>query len=124
MSSKKHKRYRLLLDEGLYLPNSYPKLNNLHNVLHVAQTRLKGKPDKYVYKAANKDKRVPIVHNTKHFLPLILAGTVSVISLSTNLSNEEADLKICKALRVLNPSESKGHLISISNQGIVVKRMI
>ena len=45
MSSRKHIRHRLLLDEGVHLPQSYPELNNLHDVIHVSQVDLKGKTD-------------------------------------------------------------------------------
>ena len=49
MSSRKHIRHKLLLDEGVHLPQSYPKLNNLHDVIHVSQVDLKGKADEKIF---------------------------------------------------------------------------
>lgn len=123
MSSKKHKRYKLLFDEGLHLPTSYPKLNNLHDILHLVQTKNRSKSDEFVFKMAESEGRIPIVFNTKHFKPLILENSVSVVSLSTNLTDGQADLKMCKALRDLKISDTKGCLISITNTGINIKRV-
>ena len=124
MSSKKHKRYKLLLDEGLHLPTSYPNLNNLHDVVHVAETSHRGQDDEIIFRIAGKEKRIPVVFNTKHFKPLIFSESVSVISLSTNLTDKQADLKMCKALRGLKGNETKGHLITITNTGISIKRIV
>lgn len=122
MSSKRNRRYKLLLDEGLHLPDSYPNLKNLHDILHVVQTKNSGKADSVIFRIAQKENRIIVVFNTKHFKPLISKGSISVISLSTNLTDRQADLKMCKALRELKPSETKGCLISITNSGITVKR--
>lgn len=124
MSSKKHKRFKLLVDEGLHLPISYPQLNNLHDLLHIAQTKHRGKKDRDIFLIAEKEERIPIVFNTKDFKPLITQNSVSVIALSTNLTDTQADLKICKALKELRADETKGCLISINNSGITVKRII
>jgi hypothetical protein len=67
MSTKRHRRFKLLLDEGLPLPTDYPNLNNLHNVVHVTSAKLSGKPDELVFKFANDQKRMLVVFNTRHF---------------------------------------------------------
>lgn len=121
MRSKRHRRYKILLDEGLHLPNCYPRLNNLHDVLHIAQTKYRGKADNVIFQIAEKEERLPVVFNTKHFKPLIAKNSVSVISLSTNLDDKESDLKICKALKNLLLAQRKGCLISISKSGITIK---
>ena len=117
---RKHKRYKLLLDEGLHLPTSYPKLNNLHDLLHIANTHHRGKGDSYIYKLAQKEERIPVVFNTKHFKPLVKQDSISIIALSTNIKDAEADRKICKVLRSLKANQIKGHLISISNEGVSI----
>lgn len=123
MPSQKHTRYKLLLDEGLPPKENYFKTNNYHNVKHIKHDFKKGGAiDPLVYSLAADDNRLPIVFNTKDFKPLIKASSISVISLSTNLSNYQADLKICKALRSLKPSQLKGHIISISNSGINIEK--
>lgn len=121
MSSKKHIRHKLLLDEGVHLPQSYPKLNNLHDVIHVSQVNLNGKADEKIFDWAKRSSRIILVFNVKDFQKFIHPNFPSVIALSTNLTDKRTDLKICKALRELIPSETKGHLISISNSGIYKK---
>lgn len=121
MSSRKRTRHKLLLDEGIHLPQSYPKLNNLHDVIHVSQVNLKGKPDEKIFDYAKLSLRITVVFNVKDFQKFIHPNFPSIIALSTNLADKQADLKICKALKELKHSETKGHLISISNSGIYKK---
>lgn len=118
MSSRKHIRHKLLLDEGVHLPQSYPKSNNLYDVIHISQVDLKGKTDEKIFDWAKRKSRITVVFNIKDFWKFISLNHPSIIALSTNLTDKQADLKICKALRELKPSETKGHLISISNSGI------
>ena len=124
MPSKKHIRHRLLLDEGLHLPKSYPSLNKLHNALHVSQTKLRGKSDNVLFDYAVKEKRMVVVFNIKDFRKLIKSDKPSVISLSVNLTDKQADLKMCKALKHLRKAEINGHLISVTGSGIAVERII
>ena len=121
MSSRKHIRHKLLLDEGVHLPQSYPKLNNLHDVIHVSQVDLKGKADEKIFDWAKQNSRITVVFNIKDFHKFISPNYPSIIALSTNLTDNQADLKTCKALKELKPSETKGHLISITNTGIAKK---
>ena len=118
MSSRKHIRLKLLLDEGVHLPQSYPQLNNLYDVIHVSQVNLKGEKDKKIFDYAKLNSRITVVFNIKDFRKFISLNHPSIIALSTNLTDKQADLKICKVLRELKPSETKGHLISITNSGI------
>ena len=118
MSSRKHIRHKLLLDEGVHLPQSYHQLNNLHDVVHVSQVDLKGKQDEKIFDYAKLSSRITVVFNVKDFQKFIHPNFPSIIALSTNLTDKQADLKICKALKELKPSETKGHLISITNSGI------
>jgi|SRR3989338_2967331 len=124
MRSKKHTRYRLLLDEGVHLPQSYPKLNNLHDLLHVYYANLRGASDDKIFRFAKKENRIVVVFNVKDFQKFLSKYNPSVIALSANLSDEQADLKICKALRELKPSQMKGYLISISMSGIHAKEVV
>jgi hypothetical protein len=111
----------LLLDEGLPRKEAYFQTNNYHNIKHIVHDIGRGgAKDKDVYTIANLEKRLVVVFNTKDFKPLIFPKSVSVISLSTNLSDKQVDLKICKMLRLLKPSETKGHMISITNNNIRV----
>lgn len=118
MGSKTHTKYKLLLDEGLPHKESYPLLNNYFNLRHIVHDFSHGGvSDKKVYALANKEGRMVIVFNTKDFRPLISHNSVSVISLSTNLTDKQVELKLNKILKNMKPSEIKGHLISVTNVG-------
>lgn len=124
MSSKKYKRYKLLLDEGLSPKEKFPHLNNLHNVKHIKHDlRRGGAKDPIVYKIAEKEKRLVVVFNTKDFKPLIDDKKPSVISLSTGLSNEQIDLKLCKILKNIKSNQLIEHLISITSEGENLKKI-
>ncbi len=123
MTSKKHTRHKLLLDEGLPRKESFPKLNNLHTIRHINHDLKKGgSKDKSIYDLAEKMGYIVVVFNTKDFKPLITKNTPSVISLSTGLTNSQIDVKVCKVLKKLKPSEAKGHLISITNERDSMKK--
>src|SRR3989344_3717418 len=125
MPSRKHKRYNLLLDEGLPPRQNYHRLNNLHDVKHIKHdSKLGGAADKKVLEKAKKESRILVTFNIKDFKLLIHEDTPSIIALSPKLTNLQADLKICKLLRKLKTGEKKGYLISISNSGIILKRSL
>jgi len=120
--SKRTTKYKLLLDEGLSLAKFYPKLNNFHSLKHIAHDLNKsGIKDKPLYDLATKENRMLIVFNIKDFRKIIKRDGISVIDLSANLSNKEADLKILKALKEMKPDQEKGYLISISKSGTKFK---
>lgn len=124
MSSRKRIRHKLLLDEGVHLPQSYPKLNNLHDLVHISQVNLKGKSDEKIFNYAKQNSRITIVFNIKDFRKFINPKFPSIIALSTNLTDKQADLKICKVLKELSPSETKGYLITVTKSGIYKKGYI
>lgn len=91
--------------------------------MHVYQTRLRGYADQKIFQFAKQEKRLVVVFNIKDFKKFISKDSPSVIAFSPNLSDEQADLKICKVLRDLKPSQKKGHLISISISGIRIEEI-
>jgi len=120
--SKKTVKYKLLLDEGLSLAKTYPKLNNFHNLKHIKHDLNKsGIKDGLLYDLATKESRILIVFNVKDFRKIIKKKGISVIDLSVNLSNKEAELKILKVLKGMRTDQEKGHLISISKSGTKFK---
>ena len=124
MSSKKHTRYKVLLDEGLPPRARFPQLNNLHTVRHIKHDLKKGgAKDPEIYRIAGKDRYIVVVFNTKDFEPLISSTTPTVVFLSTGLSNEQIDLRVCSVLRKLKPSQKNGHMITITNEGENVKEV-
>ena len=89
--------------------------------MHIARAKNRGKTDEFIYRLAEKEGRLLVVFNTKHFKSLISKTSVSIISLSTNLTDQQADIKICKTLKKLATFQTKGYLISISKSGIEFK---
>mgnify|MGYP001608213090 CR=1 FL=1 len=65
MSSKNRTRHRLLLDEGVHLPQKYPNLNKRHDLTHVYWVNLKGKSDEKVFEFARKESKA--VSNKRSF---------------------------------------------------------
>lgn len=124
MRSKRRKRYKLLLDEGVHLPQSYPKLNNLHNLIHITEVGLRGSKDEKVFKYAHQNSLIVVVFNIKDFKKLISHDKPSIIALSTNLTDKQTDLKICKVLKELKPKEIRGCLITITRSGIRFYRQV
>lgn len=123
MTLQKHIRYRLLFDEGLPRKESFPQLHNLHTIHHINHDINKsGLSDSSIYSFARREKYLVIVFNTKDFKPFITKDTSSVIALSTNLTTVQIDRKLAKLLRRLKPSEKKGYLISLTNEGEQKKR--
>lgn len=123
MAIRKRSRHRLLLDEGLPRREAYPQANNYHNLKHIVHDlNMGGARDKDVYAVANKERRLMVVFNTKDFRPMISPESMSVVSLSTNLTDRQVDLKLCRELRKLKPSELKGCLITITNNDITLVR--
>lgn len=121
MNSKKHIRHRLLLDEGVHLPGSYPKLNNLHDLVHVSKLNLRGLKDEKIFDYAKQKSRIVVVFNTKDFKKFISHNKPTIIALSTNLTDKQANLKVCKALKELKSNEAKGCLITVTKSGISKK---
>lgn len=122
LHAKRPLKYKLLLDESLPPPTNFPKLNNFHDIQHIAQDyNLSGISDSKVYAIANAQHRMVVVFNTKDFKPLIQPHKSSVIALSTNLLSKEADLKLVKALKEITPQHVNGCLISITKSGVTIK---
>lgn len=57
--SRKVTKYKLLLDEGLFLPKFYPKLNAFHSLKHIAHDlKMSGIKDKTLYELATQENRI------------------------------------------------------------------
>lgn len=120
--AKKFRKHKLLFDESLPPTTSYPKLNQIHNVKHISHDLKRGgSKDAVVYQIAKKENRMIVVFNTKDFKPLLDKGSPSIIALSTNISNKQADLKICRTLSQLSPKQLRGCLISITRSGVDIR---
>lgn len=124
MSSRKHTRYKLLLDEGLPPKETFPTLNNLHSLKHIKHDlKQGGAKDQTIYKIAEGGGYLVIVLNTKDFKPMIEDEKPTIICLSSGITNRKIDQKICGILKKLKPQQKRGHVISVSNEGAVIKKI-
>ena len=124
MSSRKHTRYKLLLDEGLPPKENFPALNNLHSLKHIKHDlKQGGAKDPAIYKIAEEDNYLVVVFNTKDFKPMIEDKKPTVICLSTGITNKQIDQKICGILKKLKPGQKRGHLVSVTNEGVTIKSL-
>lgn len=118
---KKHKkvRLRLLLDEGLFKRVRYPRLNQRHDVKHIKHDLdLGGMGDRQIYDLATKEDRIVVVYNTKDFRRHLKADGPTIISLSTSLTDNDADKLLCSSAKELVGKNLKGRLLSISRDGV------
>jgi predicted nuclease of predicted toxin-antitoxin system len=114
---------KLLLDEGLSPRTVYAELNRYCDVKHVKHDlHLGGLADGRVYDVANKESRLLVTFNVKDFKSLVKDGNVSVIGISTRLTNKQIDRKLMSTIKRLQPSEFEGVFISITNETKKQKR--
>lgn len=98
--TRKFRRYKLLLDEGLPPRNRFKILNSRHNLKHVKHDLGKsGISDEKVWGLAIKEGRLVITYNVKDFRKLVKTSKQSgVIGISTNLSVDQIDKKLTALL--------------------------
>jgi len=116
--SRNYHRYKLLLDEGLPLPQYFPLLNNLFNVKHVLQDfKGAGMSDEEVYALAAKENRLIITFNKKHFQSMATKSKeTGVIAISHTPLPPQQDTKLTAFLRKRSPSELFGKFNVISGE--------
>lgn len=98
--TKKFRKYKLLLDEGLAPRDRFKILNSRHNLKHIKHDFGKsGISDEKVWKLAIKEGRLVITYNVKDFKKLVKTIKQSgVIGVSTNLPTDQIDKKLTALL--------------------------
>lgn len=106
----KPRRYKLLLDENFFTRTYFPILNSRHDVKHVVEDlKMGGISDPKVYQLAVKTKRLIITFNRKDFEPMAaMSKGTGIITVSTNLSDEQIDKKITSLLSKCTPGTLYG----------------
>lgn len=120
----KHRRFKLLLDEGLSPKNKYPILNNRHNVKHLKHDLKQGGiEDIPVYKLATNEKRLIITFNLKHYKPMAQKNKqTGVIGLSPHLVLDDyIDSRVNALLSKKISSQLYGHFNLIKHQKEIVE---
>ena len=107
MSTKKVKKRRLLLDEGLPPRTRFPKINNYHIVRHILHDlKLLGEKklkDPEIYDYAKKNGMIPVVFNEKDFVKCLSSNGPSIICVPMSMKYEDIDIKIFSLLSGKNP---------------------
>lgn len=117
--TRKFRKYKLLLDEGLPPRDRFKILNSRHNLKHIKHDF--GQPgisDKEVWKIAAKEGRVVITYNVKDFKKLVVNDRSGVVGISTNLSIEQIDKKLTSILIKTKKSNLYGKYKSLSAKNI------
>lgn len=124
----KHRfRYKLLLDENLSPRQRYRILNSSHDVKHLIhdysanrEKIKKNKPieDIEVYKLAERESRLIITHNNKHFIKLAnKSENTGVLGLSPHLTFDDyIDTRVNAYLSKKPRTELFGHYNFIPHQ--------
>ncbi|MBI2611917.1 DUF5615 family PIN-like protein [Candidatus Gottesmanbacteria bacterium] len=107
---KKPARYKLLLDENISPRDTFPIINNRHNIRHLVHDLNKtGISDEEVYALAKESKRLIVTFNKKHFEELAPnSKDTGIIAISTNVSDEQIDKKLTALLSRKTKSELFG----------------
>jgi len=98
--TKKFRRYKLLLDEGLPPRDRFKILNSRHNLKHIKHDfGESGISDEKIWELAIKEGRLVITYNVKDFKKLVKTVKQSgVIGVSTNLPTDQIDKKLTALL--------------------------
>ena len=120
LENMKPRRYRLLLDENFFTREYLPILNSRHNVKHLVQdVKLGGISDPKVYNYAVKQKRLIATFNREDFEEMAnISKETGIISVSTNLSDEQIDKKITSLLSKSTPGQLFGKFHHITSEPI------
>src|SRR3990167_7744691 len=103
-STQKNTRHssklKLLFDEPLPPRQQFPKLNNYCDIKHVRNDlKQPGLTDSQVYSLANRQERLLVTFNIKHFRPMISEDQMSVIGISPNLLANQIDRKLLSFIK-------------------------
>lgn len=113
--SRFHK-YKLLLDEQLPFRSSFPRLNSIFNLKHIAKDyKNSGLQDIKVYELAKQEKRLLLTVNIKDFKDLIgESKNAGVIGIPSHWSFEKVDTQLTALLSKKKPGELYGKYTSLS----------
>lgn len=113
--TKKFRKYKLLLDEGLPPRDRFKILNSRHGLKHIKHDLGKsGISDEKVWEHAIKENRLVVTYNVKDFKKFLKTSRQSgIIGVSTNLPTDQIDKKLTSLLSKSKKSDLFGKLISI-----------
>lgn len=113
---RRHRRYKLLLDENMAPRERFPILNSRHDVKHLVHDLDRiGISDDRVHTLAIKTQRLIVTFNRKHFAPMGgKSKETGVIAIPPTVSNGQIDTKLVALLFHHLPSYFYGKTQTIS----------
>jgi hypothetical protein len=110
-TSKKFKRkFRLLLDSAFAKPQSFPRLSQKANLIHVVHDcgLSPQAEDQEIYQKAIKTDRFVLTINLNDFKKLIKNNKIGIIAIESQLSNDEIDRVVSVFISGKNPDDFRG----------------
>jgi len=111
-------RFKLLLDENFPSRKKLVRLNNRYDVKHISEdVRLFGISDAKVCAYAQKEHRILVTFNVKHFKnQQFITSSFGIVGVSTNLSNDQIDKKLSAFFSKITPNILRGRYHYISRE--------
>lgn len=114
-TTKKKRKFRLLLDSAFAKPDQFPKLFNKAKLVHVVHDLglSRQAEDEDIYQKAIETNCFVLTINFKHFKKFVINGKPGVIGINSQLSNNEIDLIVAKFISGKNPDDFWGKATKI-----------
>ncbi len=105
----------MLLDAAFARPRTFARLSKKANVTHVVfDYNLPPQcSDEEIYQLAVKEDRFVVTINYQDFRKLVKKGKPGIISIPSELSNQEIDQLLCRFLLMKNPGDYVGSAIKV-----------
>lgn len=114
---RQRQRFNVLFDEGLYPREKLPRTNERHNIRHIKHDfNYGGLSDDAVYEFAKSQNRLIATLNIKDFRKLLKSKDTGVIGISSTLTPDEIDKKLCSLLNKSRKGELYGKVVTITKE--------
>ena len=114
---RQRQRFNVLFDEGLYPREKLPRTNERHNIRHIKHDfNYGGLSDDAVYEFAKSQNRLIATLNIKDFRKLLKSKDTGVIGISSTLTPDEIDKKLCSLLNKSRKGEQYGKVVTITKE--------
>ncbi|HLB60551.1 MAG TPA: DUF5615 family PIN-like protein [Patescibacteria group bacterium] len=114
---RQRQRFNVLFDEGLYPREKLPRTNERHNIRHIKHDfNYGGLSDDAVYEFAKSQNRLIATLNIKDFRKLLKSNDTGIIGISSTLTPDEIDKKLCSLLNKSRKGELYGKVVTITKE--------
>jgi len=114
---RQRQRFNVLFDEGLYPREKLPRTNERHNIRHIKHDfNYGGLSDDAVYEFAKSQNRLIATLNIKDFRKLLKSNDTGIIGISSTLTPDDIDKKLCSLLNKSRKGELYGKVVTITKE--------